>query len=438
MLLMPDPASTSFVARTIEPDATGDAATPSAGPSCRSCGTALSTVVVDLGVSPPCERFLAADQVDAMEPFYPLKVFVCDACFLVQLPEHIPPAEIFTEYAYFSSYSDSWVEHGRRYAERMIRELDLGPDRLVVEVASNDGYLLRHFAAAGVPVLGVEPARNVAAVAVERGIPTIERFFGRTLAAELVGDGRRADLLIGNNVLAQVPDLHDFVDGLAAVLAPGGLLTLEFPHLLRLLEGNQFDTIYHEHYSYFSLASAAHILAQHDLAVVDVDELPTHGGSLRLHVRHRAADQRPSPAVERVLAAEAVGGLRDPATYRAFGERVEGVKRDVLEFLIGERRAGRTVAGYGAPGKANTFLNYCGIRTDLVAYTVDRNPYKHGKFTPGTHIPIHPPERLAETRPDVIWIMPWNLADEIAAQLAPAREWGARLIVAIPGLREVR
>jgi SAM-dependent methyltransferase len=411
---------------------------PAARPACRSCGTALETVVVDLGMSPLCERFLSTDQLDAMEPFYPLTVFVCDACLLVQLPEHVSPAEIFTEYAYFSSYSDSWVEHGRRYAERLIRDLELGPGRLVVEVASNDGYLLSHFAAAGVPVLGIEPARNVAAVAINRGIPTIDRFFGRTLAAELVDEGRRADLLIGNNVLAQVPDLHDFVGGLAALLAPDGLLTLEFPHLLRLFEGNQFDTIYHEHYSYFSLASAADVLGRHDLLVVDVEELPTHGGSLRLHVRHRDAGNSVSPAVERILAMEASAGLRSPATYRAFGDRIEAVKRDVLEFLIGERRAGRTVAGYGAPGKANTFLNYCGIRTDLVAYTVDRNPFKHGRFTPGTHIPIHAPERLAETRPDVIWILPWNLADEIAAQLAAACDWGPRLIVAIPELHEVR
>ncbi len=402
---------------------------------CRFCGAPLSHVVVDLGMSPLCESFLAADELDRMEPFYPLRTLVCDRCFLVQLAQYVSPETIFSEYAYFSSYSDSWVEHARRYAEAMIERLGLGPDSLVVELGSNDGYLLQHFQAAGVGVLGIEPARNVAAVAIERGIPTEVSFFGSAVAQDLVDRGRRADLICLNNVLAQVPDLNDFVAGMAILLAPNGHLTVEFPHLATLLEHVEFDTIYHEHFSYFSLGTAIRIFAAHGLTIVDVDEIPTHGGSLRIHARH--ADERPpiAAAVGRVLAAEAAAGLEDLATYRDFGSRVEALKRDLLSFLIEARREGRTVVGYGAPGKANTLLNYCGVRTDLVAYTVDRNPYKHGRFTPGTHIPIHPPERIFEDRPDYVWIMPWNLTREITAQLAGIRDWGGRFLVAIPTVR---
>jgi len=391
--------------------------------------------MVDLGMSPLCESFLAADQLDAMEPFYPLRVEVCGSCLLAQLPAYVPPEDIFTEYAYFSSFSDSWVEHARRHAERTRDRFGLGPSSLVVELASNDGYLLQHFLPHGIPVLGIEPARNVAAAAVARGVPTITEFFGVELADRLAGEGRRADLIVANNVLAQVPDLNDFVAGMALLLSPRGVATVEFPHLLRLVDGNQLDTIYHEHFSYFSLLTAVRVFAAHDLTVFDVDELPTHGGSLRLFVRHAGDRAEPrAAAVGELLARERAAGMTDPAWYTAFGERAEAAKHDLVEFLIGQRRAGRQVAGYGAPGKGNTLLNFCGIRTDLLAYTVDRNPYKQGKFLPGTRIPIFGPDRIAETRPDVILILPWNLRDEIAAQLAGARAWGASLAVPIPRL----
>jgi SAM-dependent methyltransferase len=404
------------------------------GPACRFCRRPLPDAVLDLGMSPLCERFLRADQLDEMEPFYPLRLYVCEACHLVQLSEYVTPEEIFTEYAYFSSFSVSWVDHAHRYAEAMIDRLGLGEDNLVVELGSNDGYLLRHFVDRRVPVLGIEPAANVAEAAERNGVRTLNRFFGRGLASELVHDGRQADLIVGNNVLAQVPDVNDFVAGIQDLLAPTGTVTIEVPHLLRLLEGRQFDTIYHEHFSYFSLASAARIFAAHGLAIVDVDELSTHGGSLRLHFQHdRGATG--SDRVAAVLADERTAGLETPEPYRRFAEEVRETKRRLLEFLTAEKRAGRTIAGYGAPGKANTLLNYCGIMTDFVDYTVDRNPYKHGRFLPGTHIPIHSPDRLAETRPDDIWILPWNLADEIRGQLEYAREWGARFVVAIPDVR---
>jgi hypothetical protein len=316
----------------------------------------------------------------------------------------------------------------------MTAQLDLGADSLVLEVASNDGYLLQHFVETGVPVLGIEPAANVARAAIDRGIPTRVEFFGEEMARRLVSEGIRPDLVIGNNVLAQVPDLNDFVAGLAILLRDGGLLTMEFPHLLRLLAENQFDTIYHEHFSYFSLATAARIFAAHGMTIFDVEELPTHGGSLRIHARVSDRASARTGRYEAVIADEERAELDRVDGYTSFGPGVEAAKRDVLEFLIQARRDGKSIAGYGAPGKANTFLNYCGIRTDLVEYTVDRNPYKHGRFTPGTHIPIHPPERLAATQPDYIWILPWNLRGEIADQLADARRWGAKFLVAIPRL----
>jgi SAM-dependent methyltransferase len=389
-------------------------------------------VILDLGMSPLCESFLRADQLDDVEPFYPLRLFLCDSCWLVQLAEYVSPEVIFGEYAYFSSFSDSWVDHARRYAEAMIARLGLDRDSLVVELGSNDGYLLRQFDRSGIPVLGIEPAANVAVKAREAGIETIVEFFGEDLGRSLRDAGRRADLLVVNNVLAQVPALNDFVAGAKVLLAPDGLFTVEFPHLLRTLEENQFDQIYHEHFSYFSLRSARRVLARHGLAVVDVEELPTHGGSLRLHVRHAELGQAPTPAVETIAERERVAGLDSVAGYADLTPRVEATKRDVLTFLIDARRDGKTVAGYGAPGKANTFLNYCGIRTDLLAYTVDRNPYKQGRFTPGTHIPIHEPGRLAETRPDFVWILPWNLRDEIAEQLGDVRSWGGRFLIANP------
>jgi len=406
--------------------------TPPVTTACRFCGAPLHDTFVDLGMSPLCESFLTAGQLDAMEPFYPLRVLICGACLLVQLPAYVAPEHIFRDYAYFSSYSDSWVEHGRRYTEAIVRRLGLGAESLVVELASNDGYLLQHFVARGIPVLGVEPAFNVAEVAVGRGIPTLTEFFGSALAERLVADGRKADLVIANNVLAQVPDINDFVAGIARLLGPSGIATLEFPHILRLIEGVQFDTIYHEHYSYFSFATARRIFAAHGLTVVDVEELPTHGGSLRVYVARSDAAPVVAGAVERLVDLERAAGYDRLTGYAGFEPRVREVKRALLAFLIAERRAGRQVAAYGAPGKGNTLLNYCGIRADLLDYTVDRNPNKQGRYLPGTHIPIHHPSRIAETRPDVILVLPWNLRDEIAAQLDYTREWGARLVVPIP------
>jgi SAM-dependent methyltransferase len=407
---------------------------PPADAACRSCGIALGAPVVDLGESPLCERFLTGQTLLQPEPVFPLQLHLCPGCGLAQLRAFARPDEIFSEYFYFSSFSQSWVEHARQYAVRMIDELRLGPDTLVVEVASNDGYLLQHFRDRGVGILGIEPAANIAAVANAAGVPTLVEFFGAQVADGLVAEGRRADLIAANNVLAQVPDLHDFVAGLARLLAPDGLLTLEFPHVQRLLERTQFDTIYHEHFSYFAVATTAALLARHGLVVVDVEELATHGGSLRLHVRHRDQGVAPTTTVGALEAAEREAGVFDRATYLAFAARAAAIKQATRAFLDEARRDGKSVAGYGAPGKATTFLSYCGIGTDLLSYTVDRNPHKHGMFMPGTHTPIAPVERLAETRPDFIWILPWNLRDEIAAQLAEARSWGARFVVAIPQL----
>jgi SAM-dependent methyltransferase len=402
------------------------------GTHCRSCGATLELTMVDLGMSPLCERILAVDQLESMEPFFPLHVRICTSCWLAQLPSFVPTEQIFGEYGYYSAFSDSWVEHARKYVEEMIPRLRLTTDSLVVELASNDGYLLQHFVAAGVPVLGIDPAANVAPAAEERGVPTIVDFFGVALAERLAAQGRRADLIVGNNVLAQVPDLDDFVRGVPILLAPEGTATFEFPHLARLIEGLQYDTIYHEHYSYFSLASVCTAFEARGLSVVDVEELPSHGGSLRVFAAHASEKREPTGAVAAVLSQEKSEGLHDPDRYLRFAEDVKESKRALLDLLIELRRSGKHVSGYGAPGKGNTLLNYCGIRTDLIDYTVDRNPYKHGKFTPGSHLPIHPPERLAETRPDAILILPWNLAREISAQLAYTADWGARLFVPIP------
>jgi SAM-dependent methyltransferase len=402
------------------------------GYPCRFCAAPVTQVVCDLGMSPLCESFLTAEQCNQMEPFYPLRADVCERCWLVQLESYVNPEAVFTEYAYFSSYSDSWVRHAERYAKSAADRLGLGPASLVVELASNDGYLLQHFVALGVPVLGIEPAVNVAAAAEQRGVPTLTRFFGVELARELAAEGRQADLIAANNVLAQVPDLNDFVAGIRLLLAPGGVVTVEFPHLARLIDGNQFDTIYHEHFSYFSFGTAQQIFARHKITLFDVEELASHGGSLRIWGRHEDADgPPPSERVEALLAREVAAGLRTPQAYQGFGERTAETKRRLLEFLIAAKREGASVAGYGAPGKGNTLLNYCGIRTDLLDYTVDRNPYKHGRFTPGTHIPIYPPSRLADTRPDYILILPWNLKDEIMTQLTDL-DWDPRFVVPIP------
>lgn len=403
---------------------------------CRFCGSPLWFVFVDLGPSPLCESFLRAEQLNQMEPFYPLRVYVCEQCFLVQLQEYVAPEQIFRTYAYFSSYSDSWLEHAGRYVEMAIARFGLDADSQVVEVGSNDGYLLQYFLRRGVPVLGIEPAANVAEAAVRKGIPTVVEFFGQEGARGLAEAGRQADLLIGNNVLAQVPGLIDFIKGLKIALKRRGVITLEFPHLLRLVEGSQFDTIYHEHFSYFSLLTAERIFSAYGLAPFDVEELPTHGGSLRLYLRHAEDRSRPtSERVDEVRAQERQAGLDRLGYYTSFADRVGALKRDLLEFLIRVKGERRSVAGYGAPGKGNTLLNYCGIRADLVAYTVDRNPYKQGKFLPGSHIPIYPPGRIRETRPDYVLILPWNLRDEIMEQLSYIREWGGRFVVPIPVVR---
>jgi C-methyltransferase-like protein/putative zinc binding protein/methyltransferase family protein len=390
---------------------------------------------VDLGMSPLCESYVSAEHFDAMEPFYPLHVYVCDQCLLVQLQEYVSREAIFTEYAYFSSYSASWLAHARRYVDAMVERFDLGPRSRVVEVASNDGYLLQYVIARGIPALGIEPAANVAREAERRGVPTRVMFFGVDSAHQLVAEGWQADLLLGNNVLAQVPDLNDFVAGMKLLLAPRGVITLEFPHLMRLVAGNQFDTIYHEHFSYFSLVATQRIFAAHGLALFDVEELATHGGSLRVYARH--AEDASHPVTARVgdlLRREEAAGLSGLAYYTAFAERVQETKRRLLEFLIAAKRAGKRIAGYGAPGKGNTLLNYCGIRTDFLDYTVDRSPYKQGKFLPGTRIPIFSPDRLRDTRPDYVLILPWNLRDEIVDQLAYVREWGAQFVVPIPAV----
>jgi SAM-dependent methyltransferase len=401
-------------------------------PTCRFCAAPLRLTVVDLGMSPPCQSFLPAHRIRDMEPFYPLHVFACERCFLVQLEVFVRPEDIFTDYAYYSAYATSWVDHARRYVEMIRERLGLGEDDLVVELASNDGYLLQHFVGTGVPILGIDPAANVAEDAEARGVPTVVAFFGRETAESLVAEGKRAALIVGNNVLAQVPDLNDFVAGVKTLLRDDGTATFEFPHLLHLLDRLEYDTIYHEHFSYFSFATIVEILRAHELAVYDVEELPTHGGSLRVYAQHVGGPHEERTAVSEMLAREETEGLRSPERYTRFAEDVKESKRALLELLIRLRREGKQVVGYGAPGKGNTLLNYCGIRTDLLDYTVDRNPHRHGLFTPGTHIPIHAPERIAETRPDYIVVLPWNLIDEISAQLEYTREWGAKLILPIP------
>jgi hypothetical protein len=403
------------------------------GPTCRFCGRDLVVTFVDLGMSPLCESYLSLGQLSRMEAFYPLHVWVCSGCFLVQLEEFVSREEIFTEYAYFSSYSTSWVEHARQYVHQVVERFGLGSRSLAVEVASNDGYLLQHFLGYAVPVLGIEPARNVAEIAVSRGIPTLTEFFGVDLATRLREEGRMADLVVGNNVLAQVPDLNDFVEGIRILLAPRGVASLEFPHLARLIEQNQFDTIYHEHYSYFSLYTTRQIFREHGLEIFDVEEIPTHGGSLRVYARQVGDSSRPATsAVTALIDRELAAGVNQVTYYEAFGDRVKATKRKLLAFLIAAAEAGKQVVGYGAPGKGNTLLNYCGIREDLLEYTVDRNPYKHGKYLPGTHIPIYDVDRIAATRPDYLLILPWNLKEEIVAQTAYIREWGGRHVVPIP------
>jgi SAM-dependent methyltransferase len=414
-------------------DASDDAVPDATVPACRFCGAALRHTFVDLGMSPLCESYVPPDRVDAVEAFYPLHAKVCELCLLVQLEEFVGADAIFSEYAYFSSYSDSWVAHARKYVEMAVDRFGLDESSLVVELASNDGYLLQHVVKRAIPALGIEPAANVASVARDKGIDTIAEFFGRDLARQLVSEGRAADLLVANNVMAHVPDLNDFVCGIGLVLAPSGVATIEVPHLLRLVESNQFDTIYHEHFSYFSMLSARKVLEAHGLQLFDVDELKSHGGSLRLYAQRADTGRRAvSARIEDLAERERVRGFDTLDGHLSFSHQVNETKWRLLEFLIARRREGKRIAGYGAPGKGNTLLNFCGIRTDLLEYTVDRNPYKQGQFLPGTHIPIKHPHVLEQDRPDYILILPWNLKDEIVDQLAYAREWGARFLVPIP------
>ena len=402
-------------------------------PLCRFCRSKLEHIFVDLGSSPLCQSFLSADQLNQMEPSYPLNVFVCGNCFLVQLLEYVAPENIFSDYLYFASFSDTWLAHVKAYTNQMVKRFPIGPDSLVVEIASNDGYLLQYFVEKKVPVLGIEPAANVAAVARQKGIRTLVKFFGSGTARELCAEGSRADLLLGNNVLAHVPDINDFVSGMKILLKPQGVITMEFPHLMRLMEQNQFDTIYHEHFSYLSFSTVEKIFAAHGLTLFDVEELPTHGGSLRIYARHAEDTTKPvGSRVEELREREQSAGYSKLETYSRFAEQVKETKRKLLEFLIRAKRNGKTIVGYGAPGKGNTLLNYCAIRTDFLDYTVDRSPHKQGKFLPGTRIPVCSPDRIRETRPDYLLILPWNLKDEIMQQNSYIREWGGQFVVPIP------
>ncbi|MDH4098946.1 MAG: class I SAM-dependent methyltransferase [Nitrospirota bacterium] len=408
-------------------------------PTCRFCGTPLTHTFVDLGMSPLSNSYLCSEDLGQMEPFYPLHARVCDQCWLVQLEEFESPQTIFSDYAYFSSWSDTWLAHARAYTEQMISRFGFNQSSQIVEIASNDGYLLRNFKEKGIPVLGIEPAANVAKVAEEAGIPTLVKFFGTETARELAAKGRQADLLLGNNVLAHVPDINDFVAGMKILLKPGGIITMEFPHLLQLMDKNQFDTIYHEHFFYLSFTTVQRIFAKHGLTLFDVDELSTHGGSLRIYACHTENGNLPvSATVERLVNSEVEAGLTQLEAYGGFSERVRETKRRLLEFLIQAKREGKSIVGYGAPAKGNTLLNYCGIRTDFIDYTVDRSTYKQGRFLPGTHIPIYHPDRVRETKPDYLLILPWNIKDEIMGQMAHIKDWGGKFVIPIPGVEVVQ
>jgi len=401
--------------------------------SCRFCGADLRQTFVDLGMSPLCETYPSAEDLNRGELYYPLHTYVCSQCLLVQLEEYESRENIFTDYPYFSSYSDSWLKHCENYCDKMMKRFGMNENSFVVEVASNDGYLLQYFVKRNVPVLGIEPAQNVAKVAIEKGVPTLVQFFGVQVAKELASQGRCADLIAGNNVLAQVPNLNDFVEGLKILLKPDGVVTLEFPHLLRLIERREFDTIYHEHFSYFSLLTTSRILKAHGLKAFDVEELPSHGGSLRVYACH-VEDQTHviASSVREVVEQEEKAGLSSAEGYGNFKQKVKATKIALVDFLLTAAREGKSVAGYGAPGKSATLLHYCGIGKDLIEYTVDRSPYKQGRFLPGTHIPIYHPSRIRDTKPDYVVILPWNLKDEIMQQLQFIREWGGRFVVPIP------
>jgi len=400
---------------------------------CRFCSSPLTHTFVDLGMSPLSNAYLDNLQLHRMEPFYPLHVYVCANCFLVQLEEYETPQKIFSDYAYFSSYSSSWLDHCRLYVDQMVERFGLGKQHQVIEIASNDGYLLQYFLKQGIPVLGIEPAENVARVARDSGIPTISQFFGVTAARELAAQGKKADLLLGNNVLAHVPDLNDFVTGMKIVLKYDGIVTMEFPHLLQLIKQNQFDTIYHEHYSYLSLMTVSTIFEQHGLTIFDVQELTTHGGSLRIFARHKEnANFDPTDRVDMLLEKEHDNGLGNVNTYTDFAKKVYMIKRALLQFLIKVKNDGKSVVGYGAAAKGNTLLNYCGIRQDFLDYVVDRSPHKQGKYLPGTHVPIFAPQKVFESKPDYLLVLPWNLREEIMEQMSLIREWGGKFVVPIP------
>lgn len=400
---------------------------------CRFCAAPLQRTFANLGMSPLANSYLEAEQLSQAERFYPLHALVCEQCHLVQLEAFESREAIFSDYAYFSSYSTSWLEHCERYVEMIVERLGLTRSDRVVEIASNDGYLLRNFVRIGIPVLGVEPAANVARVAEEAGIPTRVAFFGRDMARTLAGEAR-ASLIIGNNVLAHVPDLNDFVAGLKILLAPGGVITMEFPHLMRLVEGNEWDTIYHEHFSYFSWLTVSRVFAAHGLRLWDVEEIPTHGGSLRIYAVHDEDERSQTERARELGERERAAGYEDLAMYEAYAERVVASRWEVLEFLISARRAGKRIVGYGAPAKGNTRLNYCGIGPDLIEFTVDLSPHKQGRYLPGTHLPIRAPEAIAESRPDLVFVLPWNLREEISRQLSYVREWDGRLVVPAPAL----
>jgi 2-polyprenyl-3-methyl-5-hydroxy-6-metoxy-1,4-benzoquinol methylase len=404
---------------------------------CRFCHAPLSRTFADLGVSPIANAFLNPAQLNKMEPFYPLHAYVCEACLLVQLEDFETPEHIFNDqYAYFSSYSDTWLEHARRYTEMIASRLGLSQNSFVVEIASNDGYLLQYFVEKGIPVLGIEPSGNVANVAKAKGIDTLVEFLTANSAQQLVSKRRKADLVLGNNVLAHVPALNDFVEGLRILLSEHGVITMEFPHLLCLIRENQFDTIYHEHFSYFSFLAVTRIFAKHGLRIFDVDRLSTHGGSLRIYATHEASNRWDEQAsVATLLAEERQAGLNDIASYSNFSEQVNRTKLDLLKFLIDIKRAGKKVVGYGAPAKGNTLLNFCGIRNDILDFTVDKSPQKQGMFLPGTHVPIATPEKIFETKPDYVLILPWNLRDEIAKQMSGIAAWGGKFVVPIPRVR---
>jgi SAM-dependent methyltransferase len=402
--------------------------------TCRFCSAPVEAVFADLGMSPLANSYLPPERANGMEPFYPLRALVCGECFLVQLEEFETPEQIFSDYAYFSSYSSSWIEHSRRYSEQMIERLGLGESSHVVEIASNDGYLLQFFHERQIPVLGIEPAANVAKVALQKGIPTLVEFFGRETARSLAGESS-AELLLGNNVLAHVPDLNDFVAGMKILLAPDGVITMEFPHLMRLMEENQWDTIYHEHFSYFSFLTVSRVFEAHGLRLFDVEELPTHGGSLRIYGAHAEDREKPETDAARELRErERAAGYESLETYLGYGRRVESDKRQILSFLIDLKEQGLSIVGYGAPAKGNTLLNYCGVGRDFIDYTCDLNPHKQGHSLPGSHIPIRSPEAIREEQPDVVLILPWNLKDEIVQQLGFIREWGGRFAARTPEL----